>query len=780
MLRRQNAEPPPRPEPPAVTLEQGHLFWLDTAYTDVDGKAHVMGGAAGQVELVTNSVLPLDWLKLLILGQYTGIGQRTAFGWGRYRLSGSDGAHAYRRGLPAASLLLLAQDEANLHEAFRHIQSNCRRPATRHAEEPLDDLQAADWLPPETDSAVADEIPLERLCRALDQALGAAYRPPPLQGFVLPKANGGVRPLAVPKFFDRVLQRAVAQVLTPALEHLQYRHSYGFRPGRSRFQARDVIQRAYREGYRWVFESDIADFFDCVDWQRLEIRLRALYDQDPLVNAILAWMSAAVDYQGISIERQAGLPQGSPLSPAMANLMLDDFDSDMETLGFRLVRFADDFVVLCKTREQAEQAEQAARLSLAEHGLQLNADKTRIAATEQGFRYLGYLFINDTAVDVSGHPPETDADSAAPPRSWLARIGQRPVTPLRAASAPARIATDSPHPLSVGTLDEQGLLLCITGDSTCLSTQAKRLCVTRGKDTLHELPWNTLQAVVLFGRHHLTAPAVQAALQQDVPIHFASSLGSYQGVLWQGQPKAPGHALWLKQANLFADEQQTLPLAKVVVIARIRHQRETLRQRGLHEAAERLKQRAQDAETAINIASLHGFEGSAGRDYLQAIGTLLPDDWGFSGRNRQPPLDPFNALLSLGYTLLYGYAETLLRADGLLPWLGFYHQPHGSHATLASDLMEPFRHLVERTALTLVQRRELTVKDFFTTAQGACRLQNSARRDYLAKLLERLNTPLTAVNDDTAQTPLQHLQAQNRSLMAWLYHGTAFQPWRSR
>lgn len=104
LLRRQGVATPPRPEPPPLHLEQGHLFWLDAAYTDAAGKAHVMGGAAGQVELAANPALPPAWLKLMLLGQYTGIGQRTAFGWGRYRLLAGDGACGYRRCLPAASL----------------------------------------------------------------------------------------------------------------------------------------------------------------------------------------------------------------------------------------------------------------------------------------------------------------------------------------------------------------------------------------------------------------------------------------------------------------------------------------------------------------------------------------------------------------------------------------------------------------------------------------------------------------------------------------------------
>ena len=124
--------------------------------------------------------------------------------------------------------------------------------------------------------------------------------------------------------------------------------------------------------------------------------------------------------------------------------------------------------------------------------------------------------------------------------------------------------------------------------------------------------------------------------------------------------------------------------------------------------------------------------------------------------------------------------ETLLHADGLLPWLGFYHQAHGRHATLASDLMEPFRHLVERTVLSAVERHELKAQDFFIAANGACMMQKEAHRVFFAQLLDRFNTPLAAYGEDVALTPVQHIHRQNLSLTGWLMRGEAFQAFRTR
>jgi len=170
--------------------------------------------------------------------------------------------------------------------------------------------------------------------------------------------------------------------------------------------------------------------------------------------------------------------------------------------------------------------------------------------------------------------------------------------------------------------------------------------------------------------------------------------------------------------------------ARAVVEARIRHMRELLRQSEGDDTDSRrsMKRLLQQLEDAPDPAALNGLEGQAGRIFFAALQRLLPPEWEFPGRRRRPAPDPFNALLSLGYTVLYNHTDSLLRADGLLPEVGFYHQGGGTHAALASDLMEPFRHFVERTALNALLRRRLTPDDFERRDVGGCRLSRDALR----------------------------------------------------
>ncbi|MGH8610644.1 MAG: CRISPR-associated endonuclease Cas1 [Gammaproteobacteria bacterium] len=818
LLRRRGYSPPARgPAPPGI-MPQADLFWVDSRYKDASAQEQVMGGLLGVMELAELHALPNESWRLWVFGQYLGIGQRRDFGWGRYQLESMEDDTTYPRVMPAASLLEWVAEHDNLSLAYAAIRAN--RPKGVQAEERDEDDEWPGSEQEEAEDEPEDEHLSDRLQRLAQRLASSQYQTPPLRGVILDKPDGGLRPLAVPPFIDRVAQRAVIQVLSPGLEPLMYHGSFGYRPRRSRHTARQMIQAAYQQGYRWVYESDIDDFFDRVDWQRLGTRLRGLYGEDPLVPLILSWVSAPVEYRGQTIARGAGLPQGSPVSPLLANLMLDDFDSDLETAGFRLARFADDFVILAKDRAEAEAAGHAAAESLADLGLAVNPDKTRILSFDQGFRYLGYLFVNSLALDVSGEPrAPKDTPASIPPASWLARIAHRepyeisengalePV-PKPAPGVVPEPALHPPPSISIGERDTEGAMVFITGAPAFLSHSRGRLQIEREDETLLSLPWNGIGAIVLFGAHNVTTPVLRAALKHGVPVHFASGSGRYQGTLWNGQPGPESHTLWLQQAACFGDPEQALRASCRLVEARLRHMREVLRQRNVDHALDDKLAAIDQALARLNqaqtLSELNGFEGNATREYYEGIKRLLPPELDFNGRNRQPPRDPFNALLSLGYTVLYAHVDTVLRASGLLPWLGFYHQSRGRHAALASDLMEAFRHLVERAALSAIARGQMTTEDFYSDPERGCYLTREARKRYLALLAERFETPVTALGGTEPKTsgrliianllsPVtalggtepktlhQHLRDQSLALIDWIRGKVAvFEAWRAR
>lgn len=778
--------PPAARQPSPLHGLDDDIAWVDAGYRDRHGNVKPMGGVIGQVELA--GIVP-ELLPALVLGQHLGIGQRRAFGWGRYRLEDAEGRGTRPPRQTSLTVLQRAADAVNVERAYCWISDNPRARGA-YAGSPEDFSPFAMEYPGDADTLLDD---ITRELR--DQT----YRPPNLQGAVLQRPGKAPRPLAIPPFADRVAQRAVVQILSEDFEALHSEGSFGYRRGLSRLNARDRIQSLYRKGYRWFYEADIEDFFDSVSHPRLDTRLRSLLADDPVVDLLMAWVCAPVEYRGRIQQRPCGLPQGSPVSPMLANLLLDDFDADLQALGMELVRYADDFVIVCRDRGRAEQAARQVESSLAELGLTVNPDKTRIGHLDQGLKFLGYCFLGELAIEAQ-RPTRAQRQRAGqpvtledlPPRSWLARLATREPQVLESRPGERNIPTpptappDQERVYPRATAEETGCVLFVTTEASRLSVQSGRLAVSTPDGRVDQVPWPSLDAVVLFGRQRITGPTLTAALQARVPVHFTSPQGRYLGTLASGQPGPEGHGLWLAQQAHFAQPDVCLALAREIVAARLHNQAEVLRQSAreqpaLTAAVDTLRRQSRQSREAADLKSLNGVEGSGARAYFEALGRIIPETLGFGGRERRPPPDPFNALLSLGYTVLYHRVDTVIRVTGLLPWCGFYHQGRGRHAALASDLMEPFRHLVERQALALLRRRQLSADDFLMEDGGGCRLTRPALRLYLQTLTRRFTTPVAGAGALASVSPHQHMLQQCRQLQQRVRgHDVAFTAYRLR
>ncbi|MGR5237951.1 CRISPR-associated endonuclease Cas1 [Vibrio alfacsensis] len=730
------------PYSPAIPFPQvqghTHAYWVDANYHDEKGKKKTMGGLLGHVHF---SDVEKEWLPWIVLGQYTGIGHYRAFGWGRYQLRQPDGQVSMRRTIAAHPILTGIRDGAWLEDAWTHISQGktaTDKPKTSFKQN-YDSLESK-----------------------LNKVLNESYTVPSLSAFELKQANKDTRTLLIAPFEDRVLQRATAQWLTSILESLFSNRSYGYRPGRSREGAKEQICHLIRKGYRWVAESDIEKFFDKLDRKQIQSRLDGIFQDSTLTNAVLNWLSAPISTNRNIQPRPTGIPQGSPLSPLMANLVLDDFDNDMHSQGYQCIRFADDFIILCKTEAQAKRALQSAERSLAEHGLSLNQSKTKISPTDKGFEFLGYLFLNDLVVE------NREKD-----KQHLDRLKQ--------SLTKSELTFPSTSITSSDEIDQayqpHSKLVCIAGPRCVLSNAQQRLEIKRDKELVASLAWRQIRSLVIFGQHHITTPALTAALRHDVAVHFSSPMGQYIGSAGSGRPPH-GPNLWLKQIHHFDNEQFSLSLSHTLIEAKIKSQAEVLRKRNLDHHS--LLQLVNDIPKTKDTMQLNGVEGHASQHYFQQLGSTLPDWANFTGRNRRPPLDPFNTLLSLGYTLLFGYCDSIARSDGLYPWQGFYHKQRSGHASLASDLVEPFRYEVDRFAHKLLTQSQLSEAHFYHDHVGACMMEREARRWYLSQLTQQFLRDVTHSKTKVKASLIDHIHKQNISLTRALAETGTFEPWSIR
>lgn len=483
---------------------------------------------------------------------------------------------------------------------------------------------------------------------------------------------------------------------------------------------------------------DIDDCFDNIPRWEVVRRLREVVRDVAAVDLVRRFMDRPVIGEHVARSgRGLGLHQGSPLSPLLSNLYLDAFDRAMLELGYRTVWYADDIAIPAADRGEAERALADAAREVAELRLELDPVKSQVVSFDAGVPFLG--------------------------------------STVTALTSPGAMAMSHPAE-TVVYVDKPGSLIRSRGD---------RLVVEHQGETVFRLNFKRVRQVVCVGRVGVTTPFLQRVLRDGIEVAFLDEHGAPGGRLVSLAHSDP--TARRAQYRAADNESFSRDIAGAFIAGKIANMRVGLLRAGrrvpdpvVTSAAETLAITRLVLGDAASYEELLGHEGMASREYFRAWRQVTGEDWGFTSRQRRPPPDPVNAMLSFGYAMLAQEAVAALEMAGLDAAVGFLHRARRGRPSLALDLMEEFRPvIVDAVVLRCLTTGIVRFEEFETAPGTGCRMNARARQAFLAAYERRMLTVFTHEPDRRRVSYRVGLGLQARALArAILDPGRPYQPVR--
>lgn len=657
--------------------------------------------------------------RLYLKGDFTGIRQLILLGSELHaggKLQNSQGYYIIRPDSPAC-LAEIFPSRSGVLSALRFVTDRY-------------DYAAAELAG--TEASGFDEAAFaERLIKELSSG---EYAPEPSAAFTVRKKDGTDRIIERPSLRDLVAQRYLLKTVSGVFDKMFEETSIGYRKGVSRKTAIELVRSAAADGYEWVIESDVEDFFPSVDLAVLEETLDGLLpERDGLIKRLLIKaVRGGCVLAGEFRPREKGLPQGNPLSPMLANLYLDRFDERMMALGARLVRYADDFIIMTRTEDDARAMLERCERELSGLGLGVNREKTGIRRLKDGFEFLGIRFAHGEAVVES--------------EDEFARRLKKPLY-----------------------IVEPYVMLALSDDA---------LEVRKGGAVVCAVPMRRLSEVMVMERAVFSTALVKRCAELKIPFSVALETGYCIATV---RPDSKKHyEVTFRHTAKFAALSDTahLAAAKEFASGKLRNYAAFFRQRhepaGAGFAAE-LEREAGRILAACGLNEARGMEGAAAKKVYARLNDFIDDDaFRMTGRRREAP-DRINSLLNFGYYLLFSRINATVRALGLNPYLGFLHSHADNYESLVCDIQELFRARVDRLILRVIGLGAVTGADFTESAKGFY-----LKRDGVKKFVDQFEGEMERRSRRNALFLNEAVYAQALSIRAWaLDEGTlSFYEWK--
>ncbi|MDI6809662.1 MAG: CRISPR-associated endonuclease Cas1 [Candidatus Eisenbacteria bacterium] len=554
----------------------------------------------------------------------------------------------------------------------------------------------------------------------VEELKGGTYTPSPNTAFMVKKKSGGERMVEQPAYRDLIVEEYVLKTFSDTAERIFEEESIGFRRGVSRQKAVEMVRASLADGYRYVIESDIEDFFPSVDLHVLERLLDSYIPvQDALLKSLLV-RSARTGYllNGRFQERVRGLAQGSPLSPLLANLYLDSFDEAVKSWGVRLVRYADDFIILTKTIDEAENILSKTEACLSHLGLKLKKERTCIKPMQEGFQFLGIRF-NDSEVQVL---PEEEL-----------KLLKKP--------------------------------LYVTEPYTFLAVNGDALEVKKGKEVLETIPLRRVSEIMVMEKTVFSTGLITKCTEHNIPFTITLNSGYYVTTVMPDSKKYFDISYEHAKKYYSLGETALLSIAKEFAAGKLKNYIALFKQRyrvDMHHFVHELEEFVARIYAAATVHEVRGLEGAAAKKIYPELNALINDrKFHLARRDRKEP-DRINSLLNFAYYLLYSRLNVTVRAVGLNPYLGFLHSAEDTYESLVADLVELFRARIDRFIVRILNLKVIQPADFVQHGKGYY-----LTRDASKKFLNSLEGEMEKKNSDERLSLKETIYVQVRVIRAW-------------
>ena len=659
------------------------------------GSTHYLNGCLGKLYIRGRFA---DFLPFILLGSELHAGTKTGYSQGYYVIHPESTPFFSGTFPDKKALATVVRDMANRYDSF---------------------TVADEWEKP----GGSDEVTLtNEIWRQLGEN---SYRPEPSRAFPIPKKDGSSRLVEQLKPQDLIVQHYLLNMLSPVIEKILEDESIGFRKGASRTRALELVRAAVAEGYVFVIESDIESLFPSIDLEILERLLdHYLPRKDMTVkNLLVRCIRAPYTLQGETHERHKGLAQGSPLSPLLANLYLDSFGEEIKSLNMRLIRFADDFVILVRTREETEKVLTDARSILSSLGLGLKEAKTAIKPVSEEFRFLA---IECHGLEGTVLPEETP------------RILAKPLY-----------------------ITEPFVFLALDGEAVAIRKQGK---------TIDTIPLRRVSEVLVMERASFSTAFVRRCVELKIPLTVTLSSGYYLTTI---KPDSKAYFdIVYQHTRRFAElsDAEHVTIAREIAAGKLANYIAMFRQRyqrGQHVFTKELQGFIERINCAEDTYRIRGFEGAATAKCYEHLNNFIDDpSFHIRKRIRKKP-DPINSMLNAGYYLLFSRINALCRTAGLNPYLGFLHSHADDYESLVVDIQDLFRSRIDRFVIRLFNLKIIQRNDFQDTDRGMYLTSEAFRR-----LLGEFAKELSRIPVNNKATLMESIERQVMSIKKWVRDGS--------